>query len=74
MKPATKSSKGLPAEPRRRVDALETTPYALHDTLAGGVVLSCGKALERWCLVTLPNKSYAIAIDGLEYEFEVKCQ
>ena len=62
-----------PANPRRKVDALASTPYAVDRNTLGGVILSCGKNLEHWGLVAFPNKSYAISIDGLEYEFESKC-
>lgn len=54
----------------RTVDALASTPYSIDRKTAGSVILSSGKSLERWCRVAKPEKSYAISIDGLEYEFE----
>lgn len=56
----------------RTVVALASTPYSIDRNTVGGVILSCGKSLEQWCQVANPNKSYAISIDGLEYEFESK--
>ncbi|GEM_PF-4118982 len=62
----------VPPHTGRKVDALASTPYSVDRTTVGGVILACGKSLEQWCHVAIPRKSYAISINGLEYEFESK--
>ena len=50
--------------------SLAETPYTVQELLAAEVILRWGKALERWRRVDVPNKGYAICIDGFEYEFQ----
>ena len=70
--PPPPSPPPLPGPPprERQVVSLAETPYTVQELLAAEVILRWGKALERGRRVDVPNKGYAICIEGLEYEFQ----
>ena len=50
----------------RKVEVLEDTPYTLVGRVEGGVILGHRREQCLWAVVSKPEKSYAIRIDGIE--------